>query len=78
MPVVVQNEWGWRDMIQHEKTGLLCDTDEDGIFWAERLARDEQFRMGIVSAARFRLETELANPEQIWEEGWKPMLEGLA
>lgn len=77
VPCVVQNQWGWTEMIKHGETGYLCNSDRDLAYWPAHLARNEQERMGIALAARTALERNLANPEAIWE-GWRELFEGLA
>ena len=39
VPVVVQNQWGWREMVVHGETGYLCDTDEQIAYVGETFAR---------------------------------------
>ncbi len=77
VPLVVENRWGWREMIRHEQTGLLADSDDQLAFHAARLAYDEDLRMEMVHRARKILVEELADPEKIWA-GWRTLLGGLA
>ena len=77
VPVVVQNQWGWREMIRHGQTGFLADNDDQLVFYTARLAHDEDLRMEMACQARRAVEEELANPEVIWA-GWKKLWEGLA
>ena len=77
VPVVVENHWGWREMIRHGQTGYLCDCDDELAFHTARLAYDEDHRMELVRRARKVLEEELANPEVIWA-GWRKLFEGLS
>lgn len=76
VPLVVQNAWGWREMVKHGQTGYLCDNDEQLAFYAARLAYDEPTRIGLVAAARSEVENNLANPKPIWA-GWERLLDGL-
>ena len=77
VPVVVQNQWGWREMIEHERTGFLCsDCPSEIAYWTGRLGRDEEFRQRIARQARARVE-ELTNPETIWA-AWRSIFERLA
>lgn len=71
VPVVAQNEWGWREMIDHGVTGFLGGCDEELAHYAAMLAYDEDLRMRIVHAARERLVGELASPEIIWSGWWR-------
>jgi hypothetical protein len=76
VPIVVQNQWGWREMIRHGQTGFLCSNDDELAFYAARLAYDEDLRLAVAYQARRSLEEELANPEVIWGQ-WRTLLEGL-
>lgn len=77
VPVVTQNEWGWREMIDHGKTGFLGSCDEELAHYTAMLAYDEDLRMRIVHAARERLVNELANPDVIWA-GWNRLFTSIA
>ena len=71
VPVVAQNQWGWREMVEHGVTGFLGDCDEELAYYAARLAYDEPLRMKMVRAARARLTEELAAPDRLaaaWTE----------
>lgn len=74
VPIVAQNEWGWREMIEHGMTGFLGDCDEELAHYTALLAYDEDLRMRIVKAAHQRLHDELAAPASIWR-GWKHLFE---
>ncbi len=76
VPIVAQNQWGWREMIRHGETGYLADTDDELAFYAARLAYDEGLRQYFARAARKRLEQNLASPERIWT-AWKHVLESV-
>lgn len=70
VPIVAQNQWGWREMIRHGETGFLCDTDEEFAYHVARLAYDEPLRLRMAEAARDALAT-LVNPDaivQAWME----------
>jgi hypothetical protein len=66
VPVVAQNEWGWREMIVHGETGFLANNDCELAHFAALLAYDEDLRQTIINQAHQRLLDELANPEHIW------------
>lgn len=76
VPIVAQNEWGWREMIEHGVTGFLGDSDEELAHHTAMLAYDEDLRMRIVHAARERLVNELASPSAIWA-GWQRLFASL-
>jgi len=63
VPVVAQNDWDWKEMIEHGVTGFLGDCDEELAHHAATLAYDEDLRMRIVHAAHEKLVNEFANPE---------------
>lgn len=67
VPVVAEDRWGWREMIDHGETGFLGGSDEELAHWAAVLAHDEGVRMRIARAAREKLVEELANPSRLWE-----------
>jgi hypothetical protein len=77
VPVVAQNEWGWREMILHGETGFLGSCDEELAHYAATLAYDENLRVKICKAARERLVDDLARPETIWS-GWEQLFENVA
>jgi len=74
VPVVAQNQWGWKELIRHGETGFLADTHDELAYYAARLAYDEDLRLDIARRARRRLEGELANPAVIWS-GWQRLLD---
>jgi glycosyltransferase involved in cell wall biosynthesis len=76
VPVVAQNEWGWREMIEHGVTGFLGSCDEELAHFAASLAYDEDLRLRIAHAARERLVNEFANPDVIWA-GWQRLFAAI-
>jgi hypothetical protein len=70
VPIVAQNAWGWREMIEHGVTGFLGDDDCELAHYVALLAHDEDLRQRIVHAAHDRLVATLANPDAIWA-GWE-------
>jgi hypothetical protein len=62
VPIVVQNQWGWREMIRHGESGfLVSDCTNEIAYWTSQLAQDEDLRLRIACQARTRVE-ELASP----------------
>ena len=76
VPVIAQNEWGWREMIVHGETGFLANNDCELAHFAAYLAYDEDLRQTIIANAYDRLRNELASPKQIWAK-WKHLFDGL-
>lgn len=76
VPVVAQNQWGWREMIEHGVTGFLGGDDCELAHYTAMLAHDEDLRQRIIRAAYDRLTRELANPEVIWRS-WQRLLQSL-
>lgn len=76
VPIVAQNDWGWREMIEHGVTGFLGSCDEELAHFSAMLAYDEELRRRIAAAARQCLEHELAAPERLWA-GWQQVFESV-
>jgi hypothetical protein len=76
VPIVAQNDWGWREMIEHGVTGFLGTDDCELAHYAAMLAHDEDLRQRIIQAAHQRLVSELANPNVFWN-GWRRLFESL-
>ena len=74
VPTCAENRYGWTEMLEHGVTGMLGDTPESIGDNAARLSQDEELRMSIVTTARRKLETEISNPDLIWEQ-WKKVLQ---
>ncbi len=65
VPVVAQNDWGWREMIQHGVTGFLGADDCELAHFAALLAHDEELRLHVALQARRRLVEFLAEPNRL-------------
>lgn len=76
VPIVAQNDWGWREMIDHGVTGFLGNDDCELAHYTAMLAHDEDLRQRIIRAARDRLVNELASPKVIWE-AWKRVFRSM-
>lgn len=76
VPLVVQNQWGWKEMVRHGETGYLCNDDSQLAYYTAKLAYEEDHRMAMIQNARNVLVEEYADMEKIWE-GWEVMLDGL-
>ena len=76
VPLVVEAQGGWNEMIRHGETGYLCRSDDEMAYYTARLAYDEEHRMAMAAQARASLVEELVEPETIWRE-WMSVFEGL-
>lgn len=76
VPIVAQNLWGWREMIEHGVTGFLGDDDCELAHYTAMLAHDEDLRLRIIHAAHDRLVNQHVNQEVTWA-GWKRLFESL-
>jgi hypothetical protein len=65
VPVVAQNDWGWKEMIVHGETGFLGGDDYELAHWVAVLAHDESLRLRMVRRAYERLCDELASPKAL-------------
>lgn len=77
VPLIVQDQWGWREMVEHGITGFRFRHDLDAINCAVRLTQDEPLRQRIIHAARKIVSEEHANEERIWK-GWETLLASLS
>jgi glycosyltransferase involved in cell wall biosynthesis len=75
VPLVVQNQWGWREMIEDGQTGFLVDNDEQMAFRLAQLAYDEALRVAILERARAQVR-DLACPQRIGAQ-WRQLFSGL-
>ena len=64
VPLVAQNEWGWKEMIEDGVSGFLTRSDEEMAFRLAQLAYDEDLRQAIIECGRAHVR-ELACPERI-------------
>lgn len=73
--LIVDNRGGWPQMIEHGVSGWLCDTPDDFIHYATRMAHEPAERAAIAQAARERL-NELAGV-MVSSRSWSNVLAGL-
>jgi hypothetical protein len=77
VPVVAQNDWGWKEMIEHGQTGFLGSNDQELAHYTAVLAHDEKLRQQIIQNAYEKLLRELASPEKIWN-AWEIVFRNLS
>ena len=63
-------------MMQHGKTGWLCDHERDFIYYASKMAYEPNLRNDMAEAARLR-GLELGGLE-VSMESWKQVFEAMA
>jgi glycosyltransferase involved in cell wall biosynthesis len=51
VPVVAQNRWGWKEMIEHGATGFLADNNEELVYRLAEMAYHEDRRLRVARAA---------------------------
>ncbi len=71
--LIVDNRGGWRQMVEHGKTGWLCDHERDFIYYASKMAYEPNLRDDMAEAARLRglelggLEASRASWEEVFD-----------
>ena len=75
VPLVCQNQWGWREMITDGMTGFLAGSDEEMAYRLAQLANDEDLRQAIVQRARAAVH-DLACPQRIGKQ-WTRLFSSL-
>ncbi|MFD0894226.1 glycosyltransferase [Luteolibacter ambystomatis] len=72
--LIVDNRGGWQQIVEHGKTGWLCDHERDFIYYASRMAYEPRLRAEMAEAARLRglelggLEASKASWQAVFEE----------
>lgn len=74
--LIVDNRGGWQQMVQHGKTGWLCNHERDFIYYASKMAYEPNLRDDMAEAARLR-GLELGGLE-VSMESWKEIHEMMA
>ncbi len=74
--LIVDNRGGWRRMVEHGKTGWLCNHERDFIYYSSKMAYEPNLRDDMAAAARERGQ-ELGGLE-VSAESWKQVFEELA
>ncbi|MDB6024284.1 MAG: hypothetical protein JWM68_507, partial [Verrucomicrobiales bacterium] len=72
--LLVDNRGGWRQQIEHGKSGWLCDHERDFIYYASKMAYEPNQRDEMAEAAKTRavelggLQASIASWEYVFEE----------
>ena len=72
--LIVDKRGGWEQMVEHGKTGWLCERPRDFIYYASKMAYEPNLRDEMAEAARLRglelggLEASIASWEEVFEE----------
>ncbi len=74
--LIVDNRGGWQQMVQHGKTGWLCNHERDFIYYASKMAYEPALRDDMAEAARLR-GLELAG-EAVSRASWEQVFEALS
>lgn len=74
--LIVDNRGGWRQMVEHGKTGWLCDSAEDFIKYASLMAQEPEMRMEMAGAARER--GRLLAGEETARKSWEAVFEEIS
>lgn len=74
--LIVDNRGGWQQMVEHGKTGWLCNHERDFIYYASRMAYEPNQRSDMAAAARER--GLLLGGLEASIESWKEVFEELA
>jgi hypothetical protein len=73
VPLVVENRWGWKEMIRHGFNGYLCDTEAEMAYQTARLAYTGIRRTMLAENARESC-TKLSDPAKLIPQ-WQKMLD---
>lgn len=73
--LIVNDRGGWRQMIEHGKTGFLCKHERDFIYYASKMAYEPELRREIAHNARQR-GLELSGFEKA-KESWERVFREL-
>lgn len=71
--LIVDNRGGWRQMVEHGRTGWLCDHERDFIYYASKMAYEPHLREDMAESARLRglelggMEASRASWEEVFE-----------
>lgn len=73
VPVIVEDDFAFPDLIQNGETGYLCKSSDEMSFRASELAFDEEKRKKIIHSAYDVLVNEIASKDACWN-AWDKVL----
>lgn len=73
--LIVDNAGGWKQMVEHGKTGWLCDSPHDFVHYASMMAGEPGMRDEMALAARER--AELLGGYQIAKKSWQRVFDEI-
>jgi hypothetical protein len=74
--LIVDNRGGWQQMVEHGKTGWLCNHERDFIYYASKMAYEKNLRQEMAEAARQR--GLLLGGFQASTESWEEIFEEIS
>lgn len=74
--LIVDNRGGWRQLVEHGKTGWLCNHERDFIYYASKMAYEPELRAEMALLARERAQV-LGGWDAAWES-WSGIFEKIA
>lgn len=74
--LIVDNRGGWQQMVEHGKTGWLCNHERDFIYYASKMAYEPNFRDDMAEAARER--GEAIGGANVSQASWEEVFENMA
>ena len=75
VPIVVENDFAFPDIVKDKVTGFLCNSSEEMSYRASELAFDEDKRKKMIHDAYDFLVNELSSKEKCWEPWEKLFIE---
>ena len=64
--LVVDNKGGWQELVQHDRTGYLCETTADYVNYGTMLAADRKHTAELAANARDWLMQEYSMTKSMW------------
>ncbi len=74
--LIVDNRGGWQQLVEHGKTGWLCDHERDFIYYASKMAYEPNMRDDMATAA-YQRALQLGG-EQASRDSWEQIFEAIA